>query len=110
MDKICKRCGKKRWHHYNHEFCCACEREIKRKKIQQEFQDATFMGEQPDTWSDEYIICPYCGQAIDPDDESIPEIYEEGWHYADCSDCGKRFTIDTIVSYSWETEKGDENG
>lgn len=61
----------------------------------------------PDTFSDEYIVCPYCGLAIDGNDAmiDIPELGEDGEYELECENCGKKFKVETMVSVDWETHK-----
>ncbi len=108
MKKICKRCGKEREMPSWETTCYKC---IKLKALEQ--TQAAIREAEPDeyvsTWSDDYVICPYCGAAMEtnvgyPD---FPEIYEEGNHELECDECGKPFILNTRVSYSWETEKKD---
>lgn len=63
-----------------------------------------------DTFSSNYIICPYCGNALDIEYgyEDFPELYEEGDHELECSECGKTFIMETMVSYYYETRKPDK--
>ena len=106
----CKRCGKERWVWDADGICSTCHQEIKQEKIQKDFDDFykdAEEGETFDTWSDEFVICPYCGYAIPTDlgYEDFPELYEDGGHDIDCPECEKSFVLETSVSYSWETKK-----
>lgn len=106
MIKICERCGKpKRMMSWER----ACYQCLKEKNLEQTQRTVREAGpdERVDTWSDDYVICPYCGEALRTDFgyEDFPEIYEEGSHSLECPACGKNFTLNTSVSYSWETEK-----
>lgn len=104
MIKTCERCGKQKnmmsWEH----LCYSCMKEKELERIQSEIEE----GHDPDTWSSDYVICPYCGSAIDarhlgPCD--FEEAYFEGDHECVCGECGKTYRLTTSVSYSWETEK-----
>lgn len=52
----------------------------------------------------EYIRCPKCKarQTIDYDSHGS-EVYQEGDHEVMCNQCDYRFTIETTVSYSFES-------
>lgn len=108
---ICQRCGKERHISEGHSFCWVCEQEMEQDKIQKDFQewDETEEGSPFDTWSTDYVICPHCGYAIPTDlgYEYFPEIYEDGSHKITCPECDKDFILETSVSYSYETKKGE---
>ena len=106
---ICKRCGKERYI-YKNQMCCKCNEELQQEKIKKDFDDFYEQaedGEEFDTWSSDFVICPYCGYAIPTDFgyEDFPEIYEDGDHDLECPECEKTFVLETSVSYSWETTR-----
>lgn len=114
MKKICKRCGKEKEMMSWENMCFQCRKEETLEKTQAAIREAA-PDESVDTWSDDYVICPYCGAAMETNlgYEDFPEIYEEGDHELECEECEKTFILNTHVSYSWETEKkkdGDGNG
>lgn len=106
MKKVCKGCGKLTemfsWENY----CYKCEIEQRLQEVQENVREAA-PDEDPDTFSSDYVVCPYCGCALHTDlgYEDFPEIYEEGDHTLTCPDCEKDFILTTHVSYSWETER-----
>lgn len=106
MKKMCEKCGKVfdgcSWE----KLCFTCTKEKNLKRIQDEIKNAE-PDEPVDTWSSDYVICPYCGYAMDTDlsYQDFREIYEEGSHKIQCPDCERHFVLETSVSYSWETEK-----
>lgn len=53
-----------------------------------------------DTSSSYYIICPYCGYAID-----ACYGYEEGEHEIECPECGKTYIMEINISYDYETRR-----
>lgn len=107
MEKICKICGKPRSMFSWEDICYTC----KQRKDLIEIQRQIKANEDVDTFSSNYIICPYCGNALDTKYgyEDFPELYEEGDHELECSECGKTFIMETMVSYSYETRKLDES-
>ncbi|MCM1167094.1 MAG: hypothetical protein NC401_13900 [Ruminococcus sp.] len=111
MKKICSRCGKEREMLSWENTCWACSKLNALEQTQAAIRAAEH-DEMVDTRSDDYIICPYCGAALETDVgyADFPEIYEEGDHELECEECGKTFVLNTIVSYSWETEKKDGDG
>ncbi len=108
MLKECKVCGKKvnmlSWENT----CASCCKKQELKRIQKEIQD----GEDADTFSTDYVVCPYCGYAYMTNlgYEDFPEIYEDGDHDMTCDNCGKDFVLETTVSYSRETRKEVDDG
>lgn len=62
-----------------------------------------------DTWSDDYVICPYCGEAYEPVyDPERSEYWNDGIYDIECDECGKTFELDTTVTYSWETARKED--
>ena len=104
MKKICERCGKVKEMLSWQRFCYQCQIDANLEKTQQQIRDGE---DDVDTYSSDYIICPYCGNAYDNKYgyDDFPEIYQEGDHEIDCDECGKTFILETIVSYSYETRK-----
>lgn len=98
----CKRCGKYyelAW--INGGYCNDCFKFQKLKEIRESIKEG-----EPDTFSSDYVVCPYCGAAISDEDLiDYPDLYEEGEHELECGDCGKKFKADTMISYHWETHK-----
>ena len=102
MIKTCERCGKQRnmmsWEH----LCYSCMKEKELERIQAEIAD----GEEPNTGSSDYVICPYCGAAYEQASyEDTPEMYDEGDQEIECYECGKVFRLTTSISYYYETVK-----
>lgn len=63
-----------------------------------------------DTFSSDYVICPYCGNAIDLSNccyDDMPEKYTEGMHSMTCRACGKDYELEAICSWSYETKRVD---
>lgn len=58
------------------------------------------------TWSDDSLICPYCGHTKTVDWE---DFYNESPECSDvkfeCEECGKVFLASRSVSFSYETYK-----
>lgn len=104
--KKCGRCGKEKKMYSWEDTCYTCRKEIEVEKI----VEAIRSGKMPSTFSDEYVICPHCGEVMPTNlpYEDFPEIYEDGEHKLICEECGKEFILSTMVSYSWETKKPEE--
>lgn len=105
-DTHCKRCGKEyslAW--ISNGLCNDCLRKKRLTDIR------TSIGEdEPDTFSSDYIVCPYCGNAIGEEDLiDYPELYEDGEHELLCEECGKKFKVDTMVIHDWETHRMEDN-
>ena len=90
--------------------CWSCQREIELESIKTRVQEAK-ENEEVDTGSNEYIICPYCGEANDSCDLSLdhPEIMVDGDHIVTCQDCGEDFIVNSSVTYYYKTYKKDKS-
>ncbi len=101
----CKMCGKYyklAW--VNSGYCDECFKIHNLEKIRESIKDGD-----ADTFSDDYVVCPYCGFAIgDEDLADYPELYEDGEHEISCIECDKKFKVETMVSYDWETHRMEE--
>lgn len=53
----------------------------------------------PETSHEKFIRCPACGLMVQPDWEY--SIWEEGEHDVTCNECGKDYTVETCVTYSF---------
>ncbi len=109
----CRRCGKEKYVWQRDGICSKCHEELDQEKIKKdfdEFYEEAEEGEEFDTFSDKYVICPYCGYAIPTDYgyEDFPEIYTEGDNDLTCPECEKDFVLETSVSYYYETKKKGE--
>ena len=106
MKKVCERCGNIAQMCSWEKHCYKCLIEMELERVQMSVNEAE-PGEDPDTFSSDFVICPYCGHAIPTDlgYTDFPEIYEEGEHKLTCPECDKDFVMETNVSYSWKTRK-----
>lgn len=50
---------------------------------------------------DRLVRCPHCGNSFDPSETDYYELYGDGEHTVNCFDCGKDFTVETSVSYTF---------
>ncbi len=101
--KICKCCGKLKPMLSGETMCYQC-------RINKEVTDAKEAiaeGEEPETGSSHWVICPYCGEGMDVcyGCGDFPELYEEGEHDIECPECGRMFIMETTISYYYETRK-----
>lgn len=97
MKKMCKTCGKITELLSWEDECYSC----KLAKHAEEVKQAVLNGE--DTDCEREIYCPWCGVTID--DPEMREAYEDGTHVIECDECGKEFTLETSVSYSYSTSR-----
>ena len=106
MIKKCKRCGKEKNMMSWETMCYECMKLKALEETQAAIREVE-SDEDVDTWSDDYVICPYCGEALETDAgyPDFLEIYEDGDHELECPECGETFILNTMVSYSWETKK-----
>ena len=61
-----------------------------------------------DTFSSDYVICPYCGNALDTDSycyEEFPEASTEGSHKMTCHSCGKDYELEVRCSWDYENKR-----
>lgn len=102
----CKRCGKNKSMFSWDTMCWECQRDVELENIKNQVQ-TTREGEEPETCSNRYIICPYCGEAFDACDMRVDydETYIDGEHLLECPDCGEEFVLNTSVTYYYETYK-----
>ena len=108
MIKTCKVCGKQADMMSWEDTCCDCLRKKELERIRGEIEEAKKSGDEVDTFSSDYVICPYCGAEIEARMYGVfdfPEAYEEGVHVLKCEECGKEYRLHSDVSYSWETRK-----
>ena len=106
MKKICKICGEEKAMLPWENTCTACQRKEDLAQVQQDIRDGET---DADTSSSYYIICPYCGYAMDTcyGYEDFPELYEEGEHEIECPECEKTYIMETNISYNYETRRND---
>lgn len=100
-DKICTRCGKLFRAYMYATMCFKC---LKEKNLE-DIQNSIVSGESDRTDCEDDVICPWCGEILEPDCESS-EFYDEGTHVMQCWNCNKEFALSTSVSYSYSTERG----
>lgn len=107
MVKRCDTCGKETDMLSWETTCWKCRDEKELNRIKNEIAEAE-PGDEVDTFSSQYVICPYCGTEIEARIYGycdFPEAYEEGDHEIRCDECGKTYKLSTEVTYSWETHK-----
>lgn len=63
MEKVCKRCGKIAQMMSFEDYCYACLIQNELERVQLSVKEAK-TGENPDTYSSDFVICPYCGCAL----------------------------------------------
>lgn len=106
MMDSCKICGRKEYLGEDG-LCWSCRERKKMLEIEDRNKEALKEGREFNTWSDKYLICPYCG-SVNPLDPVEPELFEEGHTTYECQDCEKTFKVHVEVETSWETEKIQE--
>lgn len=102
MKAICEVCGREfdklPW---ESDKCYSC----KTKEYQSELSEQIKSGESDSTVCEDEIYCPYCGEIYEISDDY--DLYDEGEHEIECSECERKFTVNTNVSYSFDTKKED---
>lgn len=106
MMGICKRYHQEKNIPAYETLCFECRRLEALERTQKEIREAK-PGDYVDTWSDYYVICPYCAAAMESclETENFPEIFEEGDHKIECPECKETFILNTMISIDWETKK-----
>lgn len=100
--ETCARCGKAGILNEN-KICYDCREKEYYAGIRENIQS----GEETETYNEEKIICPWCG-AIQEHEGDYKILYEDGYHPGEqCGMCGKYYTINTDVSYSYSTTRED---
>lgn len=107
MKKICERCGKVTEMLPWETMCYTCKREVAREEAAEEIRS----GETTSTFAEDEVICPWCGYRYGVDELGYadwPEFFEDGEHDIVCDECGKPFTLTVNVSYSYDTERAED--
>ena len=106
MEGICEKCGKATYFRWE-DFCYSCEKENAKNSIVQAIKDGE---EDVDTGSSDYVICPYCGETLETcyGYEDFPELYEEGEHEIECTECKNNFIMESSCSWYYETSKREK--
>lgn len=101
---LCKRCGKKMTTFSWETMCWQCQKDA---ALERSVEAVKSGEEDPDTYSTDYVICPYCGSAIEANVsyEDFPELFIDGSHEIECDECRNTFVLETSISYSYETRK-----
>lgn len=110
MMKKCERCGELKDMMSWESLCYQCFKAKNLEDSQRSVREPED-GEDIDTFSSDYVICPYCGCAIPTDlpYSDFPEIFIDGDHEIDCPECEKTYILETGVSYSYETRRKKED-
>lgn len=108
MRRTCKICGKVKEMFSWENTCYSCQKEQELKRIQEKIAAGE---EKVNTYSTDYVICPYCGYAHETcyGYEDFSELYEEGDHEIECGGCNRTFVMETTISYSWNTRRTDND-
>lgn len=102
--KLCERCKEKMTMFSWETMCYQCQKEHALEMAVEAIKN----GENDiDTYSTDYVICPYCGNAYEANVsyEDFPELFIDGTHEIECQECGKTFFLHTNISYDYKTEK-----
>ena len=57
-----------------------------------------------ETYSESSAICPYCGHKNKPED-SDGYLYDEDTTDWECGECGKEFSVDVYVKFTWSCKE-----
>ena len=78
-----------------------------RKQEFARLRDKILAGEQDETWGEDEVVCPWCGE-INEFDDSCEEQYVEGEYDMKCCECERMFKLTTNVSVTYDTERCEE--
>lgn len=99
-DNMCK-CGK---HKFSWEDeCYACKVKNYNAKIKEDI----LAGEVKSTDCESEIICPWCGEIYEIEDNY--DLYQDGEHEVECGACDRKFIVTVNVSYSYDTSRVAES-
>ena len=59
-----------------------------------------------ETYSENFAVCPYCGYANKPEDTD-GYLYDEDTTEWECGKCGKEFSVDVFVKFTWTCREAD---
>lgn len=107
MKKICERCGKAKEMLSWERLCFSCAKEESIEKVVADIRS----GEVTSTFAKDDVICPWCGYTYGADllgYADWPECFDDGEHDMVCDKCGKPFTLTVNVSYSYDTERAED--
>lgn len=96
----CLVCDKEHYEEYSRYFCSAeCEKRW----------DEKFIWDYEHTHnSNDGAICPFCGHEHTAGGD-YPELYDESLCEMECDNCGRKFEIESISIWSWETKPCDDD-
>ena len=102
----CKNCGEeisKYEYYYQDGICFLCHKERYYDDLAQSLAE----NEETETYDEDAIICPYCGNRIEDDDGYFASKGEGEY---ECDDCGKtfNFTANIEVTYSTTRKENEE--
>lgn len=55
-------------------------------------------------WGKDQPVCPHCGHECDVSENDWWRLYDEGEHEVSCPHCNEDFTVNTRVSFSFDTD------
>lgn len=102
MIKTCEVCGKQRKMLSWEDTCYTCAND----KHYADLRENILSGEVTETSCEDEIVCPWCGERLDCDDDY--DLLYEGTHEVECYGCGRFFEVYTRVTYSYDTKRTED--
>lgn len=101
MIKTCVVCGRQDIIVNHKGECWICAKKAAQERIANEIKS----GETCETFQEDEIFCPWCGEHYEP---CLADGLPEGEH--ECFECGKRYRVECCVDVSYSTVRLTEGG
>lgn len=99
MKRVCNTCGKEKDMFSWESVCFSCREKV----YNEDMANSLRSGAAKSTDCESEIFCPYCGAIKDPMDND--DLYIGGGHEVPCGECGKYFNVTVDVTYTYSTER-----
>lgn len=102
---ICPRCNARPVLIPRYDYCLGCQKEVRYEKMKTQLRN----NEMIKTFSEDVIICPWCGDVTECT-EDLAYYIDEQEGVDECGLCGKMFEFDVYVSVSYSTDRVEDAG
>lgn len=104
----CKVCGRNLSNYeeaYCNGMCILCNAKVEKDNYRLKRKTELQANREKETFREEEVICPYCGEVID---DSDGEYVREGGGDIECPECGETFILETEIRILYSTRRKDE--